>query len=75
MQPDNLESRKFFGLIHGFKVCTGARYLGTFIGDDDSKYEWLKYVRQHESRTFARSAKQQGETVNKFTPQWYMKSI
>ena len=23
-------------------MCTGARYLGGFIGDDDSKRDWLK---------------------------------
>ena len=38
---DNPETRKLFGLRHGFKVCTGARYLGGFIGDDDSKRVWL----------------------------------
>ena len=28
---------------HWFKVCTGAHYLGNFIGDDKSKRDWLKY--------------------------------
>ena len=32
MHPDNLEARKYFGKNHGFKVCTGARYLGVYIG-------------------------------------------
>ena len=40
--PDNTASNKQFGLNHGFKVCTGARYLGGFIGDDKSKCDWLK---------------------------------
>ena len=42
VQPNNLESRKRYVLIHGFKVCTGARYLGGYIGDDESKCDCLK---------------------------------
>ena len=38
----NLEGGKLFGLRHGFKVCTGARYLGRYIGDANSKRDWLK---------------------------------
>ena len=34
VHPNNVESRKDFGLRHGFTVCTGAHYLGCFIGDD-----------------------------------------
>ena len=39
---DNLEARKLFGRRHGFKVCTGARYLGGYFGDDDSKRDCLR---------------------------------
>ena len=42
VHPDNLKSGKMFVLCHGFKVCTGACYLGLFIGDDESKRDWLK---------------------------------
>ena len=28
VRPDNLEAGKVFGARHGFKVCTGTRYLG-----------------------------------------------
>ena len=31
-----------FGSRHGFKVCTGARYPGGYIGDKKSKHDWLK---------------------------------
>ena len=31
-----------FGLYHGFMVCTGERYLGTFIKDDKFKRDRLK---------------------------------
>ena len=37
----NIEARNFFGLHHGSKVCTGARYLCGYIGDDKSKRDWL----------------------------------
>ena len=37
VHPDNIEAGKGFGLRHGFKVCTGALYLGGSIGDEGSK--------------------------------------
>ena len=37
MHPDHIENRKLFGLLHGFKVCTDARYLGGFIRDEKFK--------------------------------------
>ena len=43
MHPDNLTAGKYFGLCHVFKVCTGACYLGGFIGFDEFKRDWLKY--------------------------------
>ena len=43
VHPDNIAARKEFGLRQGFKVCTGARYPGGFIGDDESKRDKLKY--------------------------------
>ena len=42
VQLYNPTTRKRFGLRHGFKVCTGARYLGGFIGDNVSKHKCLK---------------------------------
>ena len=38
VHTDNLETQKQFGLRHGFKVFTGARYLGSVIRDNN--YEW-----------------------------------
>ena len=37
VRPDNLEAGKMFGERQGFRVCTGARYLGGYIGDNKSK--------------------------------------
>ena len=42
VRPENLEAGKVFGARHGFKVCTGARYLGGYIRDDKSKRDWLR---------------------------------
>ena len=42
MHPENIKARNEFGARHGFKVCTGARYLGGYIGDDESKRDWLR---------------------------------
>ena len=41
IRPDNLEAGKVFGARHGFRVCTGAHYLGGYIGDDKFKRDWL----------------------------------
>ena len=37
--PENIEAEICFGAHNGFKVCTGARYLSGYIGDDRSKRE------------------------------------
>ena len=42
VNPQKIEAGELFGRRHGFKVCTGARYLGVYIGDDISKGDWLK---------------------------------
>ena len=43
MHLGDLLSGKEFGVCHGFKVCTGTRYLDGFIEDNESKRDWLKY--------------------------------
>ena len=45
VHPDNLEARKLFVLRHKFKVCMGAHYLGSYIGDENSKRDCLKECR------------------------------
>ena len=39
--PDNIDPGKLSGARHGFRVCTGARYPGGYISDDESKRDWL----------------------------------
>ena len=42
VRPENLKAGKVFRDRHIFKVCTGAHYLGGYIGYDDSKHNWLR---------------------------------
>ena len=42
MHLENIEAGKDFGAHHVFKVFKGARYLGGYIRDDDSKRYWLR---------------------------------
>ena len=42
VRPENLAAGKLFGRRHRFNVCTGARYLGGYIGDNNSKRGWLR---------------------------------
>ena len=42
VHTNNLKDRKLFGLCRGFKLYMGARYLGGYIRDDESKPECLK---------------------------------
>ena len=39
---DNIEAGKVLGPRHGFKVCTGVRYLGDYIGDDKYNGDWMR---------------------------------
>ena len=62
------------GLCQWFKVGTGVRYLGSFIGDDDSKLDCLKIVFRRVSGTSLRSEKPRGNIPRKVAPRWYMQS-
>ena len=42
VRPDNIEAGKMFGVRHRFRVCTGARYLRGYIGDENSKHNRLR---------------------------------
>ena len=42
VHPNNLKAGRLFGLCHGFKVYTGVSYLGSYIGDDKSKGDWIQ---------------------------------
>ena len=42
VHPGIIEARELFGAHHGFKVCTGANYVGVYIGDDESKGACIK---------------------------------
>ena len=42
MHTDKIKTGKLFGFHHRFKVCTGARYLGSYIRYDRTKHNSLK---------------------------------
>ena len=39
---DNIKAGGLFDAHHGVMICTDARYLGGYIGDDEPKGDWLK---------------------------------
>ena len=44
----------------------GAHYLGGYIGDDESKIDWMR------ERTLTWEKNTNTNTPNRVTPQWYM---
>ena len=38
---DNVEAEKVVVARHGSRLCMSARYLGGYIGDDESKRDWF----------------------------------
>ena len=65
VHPDNLKYRKRFDLSHGFKVCTGAQYLGRFIRDDESKRDWLEECTNTWERNTTKISKTAGKHPRK----------
>ena len=75
---ENLEVTNFFGLSHGFKVCTGACYLGEFIGYEESKRECLKELTKAWEQNITKKRKTTGKypqesystVVRMIQPKW-----
>ena len=67
MHPDNLEAGKEFGACNGLKVCTGACYLGVYIGDGESKINWLR----ESTLTWEENINTISETVGKYPQESY----
>ena len=67
IHPDNLESGRDFRARHGFKVCTGTRYLGGYIGDDESKSDWLR----KRTLMWEKNINMISKTAGKFTQKSY----
>ena len=42
VNPENLKAGKVFGARHRFKICTGPRYLGGYIGENQCISDWLR---------------------------------
>ena len=65
--PENLEARKDFGARHGFKICVGAHCLGGYIGDDESKSDWLR----ERTLTWENNINTVSRTVGKYLQESY----
>ena len=72
VHPDNLESRRRFGLSHEFKVCSCACYPDKFILDKDCKHIFWKKLQWHGNKTLTISSKPQENTPKKVMPRWYV---
>ena len=66
--PNNIEAGKLFGLCHGFKVCTGACYLGGFIEGDKSKRDCL----DKSTNTWERNITKIWKTMVKYPQESYV---
>ena len=67
MHPENIEAGKLFRAHNGFKVCTVVRYLGGYIGDDDSKCDWLR----ERTLTWEKKINRISETASKYPQDSY----
>ena len=67
MHTKNLKAGELFVRCHGFKVCTGTRYLGGYIGDEKSKGDWIKKQTEKWERDICALIK----TVDKYTQESY----
>ena len=67
VRPENLEAGKVFGARHIFRVFTGARYFGGYIGDDNSKRDWLR----ESTLTWEKNINTIRKTVGKYPQESY----
>ena len=63
-----------FGARHGFRVCTGARYLGGYIGDDESKRDFMRDRTLTWGKNINTIRKPRRNIPRRVTPQWYVQS-
>ena len=71
VHPDNIEAGKGFGLRHRFKVCTGALYLGGFIGGEESKRDYLK----ERTQTWEQNNSQDQQNREEISPVNLLRSV
>ena len=71
LRPDNIEAGKVSREHHKFRVCTGARYLGGYIGDDESKTDWLR----ESTLTWERNINTISKTVGKYPQESYAEVV
>ena len=61
-----------FGARQRFKVCTGARYLGGYIGDGESKRDWLREGTLTWEKNIGTISKTTRIIPRRVMPQWYV---
>ena len=64
---ENIEAGKVFGAHHRFKVCTGTRYLGSYISNDESKNGLLR----ERTLTWEKNINTVSKTVGKYPQESY----
>ena len=70
VRPENIQDGKVFGVHHGLKVCTGKRYLGGYIGGDESICGWLRERRLTWKKNIITIREAAGNIPGIVTPQW-----
>ena len=74
LHPENIEARKVFGACHKFKVCTGTRYLGGYIGDNNYMSDWMRKRTLTWEKNNGMISKTAENIPRIFTPQWHVQS-
>ena len=64
-------ARKVFRRRHGFPVCTGARYLGGYIREDEPKSDWLR----ERTLTWEKNISTISETAGKYIHKSYAEVV
>ena len=67
LRLDNLEDVKLFGARHVYKECTGARYMGGYNLDDNSKH----YLLRDRTRTWEKNISTIRKIAGKYPQESY----
>ena len=70
VHPQNPELGEELRRHHRFKVCTGAHYLGGYIGDEKPKAIVSNIARRNGRETFVLSEKRPISVLRRVMPQW-----
>ena len=71
VHQENPDARKEFGECHIFKVCMGARYLGAYVRDNNSKRNWLRERTLACEKKIGTIRKLRGNIPIRVMPRWH----